>query len=252
MARAYATINNGGYRVKAIAVTRVRLADGKVDKTMGKVRRTKVFTDGQAYEGIQAMKANISSGTGTAANLPSCTGAGKTGTTSGFKDAWFNGMTRGLNTAVWVGYPGRRARSWRTSRSTGAMFGGTAPALIWHDYMLEATKGTNCTDWPQPKTPFVAEPFYGKYSKSAPQREPSKPYDASQSYAARHPARRRPGDPARRRGRLDPEVRHDDEGAGDLRDRARASRPGSTSSPPQKAPATPAAPASSSGGASPG
>ena len=184
MARAYASINNGGYRVKPIAVTRVRLADGTVDKKMGKVRKFKVFTDGEAYEGLQAMQANITAGTGTAANLSNCIGAGKTGTTSGFKDAWFDGMTRGLNTAVWVGYPGSEGKVMDNVPVYGRVFGGTAPALIWHDYMTEATKGTNCEDWPEPKTPFVAEPFFGKLSKSGPSSTgPSAPIDPSQTYA---------------------------------------------------------------------
>jgi membrane peptidoglycan carboxypeptidase len=135
---------------------------------MGKVRKFKVFTDGMTYEAIQAMKGNVNQGTGTAARLNKCVAAGKTGTTSGFKDAWFGGMTRGLNTAVWVGYPGKEGRAMENVPVYGRMFGGTAPALIFKDFMEKATKGTTCSDWPKPKTPFVAQPFFGKLSKSPP------------------------------------------------------------------------------------
>ncbi|MBA2349782.1 MAG: penicillin-binding protein [Solirubrobacterales bacterium] len=186
MARAYATLNNGGSRVKPIAVTRVRFPDGKVDKKMGKVRKFKVFTDGEAYEGIQAMKGNINRGTGTRARLASCEGAGKTGTTSGFKDAWFDGMTRDLNTAVWVGYPGSEGKVMNAVPNWGTMFGGDAPAQIWKDYMTEAVKGTNCSDWPEPKTPFVAEPFFGKYANGgAPggSSDPGQPFNPADAYA---------------------------------------------------------------------
>ncbi|MCW3010998.1 MAG: glycosyl transferase, partial [Solirubrobacterales bacterium] len=168
MARAYASINNGGSRVKPIAVTSVRFPDGKVDKKMGKIRKFKVFTDGMTYEAIQAMKGNVSSGTGTAARLDNCVAAGKTGTTSGFKDAWFGGMTRGLNTAVWVGYPGREGKVMNAVPGYGTMFGGKAPAQIFRDFMNQATKGTTCSDWPKPETPFVAQPFFGKLSQSPP------------------------------------------------------------------------------------
>ena len=157
MARAFATINNGGSRVKPIAVTRVKFPNGTVGRKMGKVRKVKEFTDGVTYEAIQAMKGNVNSGTGTKARLNKCVAAGKTGTTSGFKDAWFAGMTRGLNTAVWVGYPGSEGRVMDNVPFWGRMFGGTAPAAIWKDFMQTATKGTNCKDWPKPKEPFVAK-----------------------------------------------------------------------------------------------
>lgn len=166
MARSYATINNGGKRVRAVSVTKVVFPDGTVDKSLGRVGRVDVFTDGETYEAIQAMKGNVTSGTGTKARLNGCVAAGKTGTTSGFKDAWFNGMTRGLNTTVWVGYPVPREMT--AVPNWGRMFGGTAPASIWNTYMQQAVKGTQCGDWPKPKKPFVAKPFFGKYSRSAP------------------------------------------------------------------------------------
>ncbi len=184
MARAYATVNNGGSRVKAIAVTSVRFKDGKVDKKMGKVTKFKVFTDGETYEGIQAMKGNVGSGTGTAAQVPNCKIAGKTGTTSGFKDAWFDGMSRNLNTAVWVGYPGKEGKVMNAVPGYGTMFGGKAPALIFSDYMKQATKGTNCADWPKPKVPFVSKAVSLKLSKSAPSGGSDRDYGDQSDYYA--------------------------------------------------------------------
>jgi len=184
MARAYATINNGGSRVKPIAVTRVEFPGGRVDRKMGKVRKFKEFTDGVTYEAIQAMKGNVNDGTGTKARLNKCVAAGKTGTTSGFKDAWFAGMTRDVNTAVWVGYPGAEGRAMENVPGWGRMFGGTAPASIWKDFMTVAVKGTNCKDWPKPKTPFKARSFKAKLSKSPPpgSTSPTTQYP-SQNYA---------------------------------------------------------------------
>ncbi len=165
MARAYVTVNDGGYRKKPIAITSVKFPDGHVDKSLGKTQSKKVFTDGQTFQAIQAMKANAQRGTGTRANLGFCPTAGKTGTTSSFKDAWFNGMTSNLNTTVWVGYP--KANIPMTSvPGWGTMFGGDAPAQIWHDFMSSVVNRGTCKDWPQPKEKFRGEPFFGEFTTS--------------------------------------------------------------------------------------
>ncbi len=164
MARAFVTINSGGSRLRPVSITKVVKPDGKVDRSLGEPDRVKVFTDGETHEAILAMEANVKGGTGTAAALPFCTAAGKTGTTSGFKDAWFNGMTPNLNTAVWVGYP-KQNTPMTNVPGWGTMFGGKAPASIWHDFMASAVDRAGCKNgFPLPKTPFVARPFTGKYA----------------------------------------------------------------------------------------
>src|SRR4051812_1645461 len=45
------------------------------------------------------------------------------------------------------------------------MFGGLAPALIWHDFMEVAAKG-RCKEFPKPQQPFEGAPFFGKYAKT--------------------------------------------------------------------------------------
>ncbi len=62
---------------------------------------------------------------------------GKTGTTSNYVDAWFVGWTPELTTAVWVGYP-NRAIPMTTAYDGGPVEGGTYPALIFHDFMVQA------------------------------------------------------------------------------------------------------------------
>ncbi len=165
MARAYTTINDGGWRLKPIAIQRVRFPDGKIDTSLGKTRRTKIFTDGQTREAIKAMEANVRSGTGTAAAVPGCPTAGKTGTTTGFADSWFAGMTSNLTTVVWVGHPGSRIPMTNVA-GWGTMFGGKAPAAIFNSFMSAAADKKTCKAWPEPKEPFVASPFYGRYAKS--------------------------------------------------------------------------------------
>ena len=162
MARAYTTVNNGGYRVRPVAITKVIKPDGSVDTSLGRQERKKVFTDGQTNEAVKAMEANVQRGTGTAAQI-GCPSAGKTGTTSSFTDAWFDGFTTGLNTVVWVGYP-KSTASMTNVPPYGEMFGGTAPALIWHDFMQVASKG-RCNAFPKPSQPFKASPFFGRFAR---------------------------------------------------------------------------------------
>ena len=156
MARAYATIANGGYRMKPIVVSKVTFPDGHVDD-LGKPVRHKVFDDGVTYEATQILEKNVQSGTGTRAQI-GCPAAGKTGTVDNFTDAWFVGYTPRLVTSVWVGHPkdpyplGPNAQ------------GGAIAAPIWGAYMKSA-KGKFCGDFPKPKVPFTPQPFFGKYAR---------------------------------------------------------------------------------------
>jgi penicillin-binding protein 1A len=101
------------------------------------------------------MKTVITSGTGTAANY-GCPAAGKTGTTTNFTDAYFDGFTPQLATAVWVGYPDAT-----TSMPGG--FGGTLAAPIWHDYMAAASNGY-CGDFAPPAVPWHGTAFFGRFA----------------------------------------------------------------------------------------
>jgi penicillin-binding protein 1A len=161
MARAYASIANGGERVKPIAITKVEHPDGKVDE-LGKPKKTKVFSDGVTSKATQILKDNMTQGTGTAAQI-GCPAAGKTGTTDKNTDAWFVGFTPRLTTAVWVGYPNSTRIQMNNLHNGGPVDGGTFPAEIWGDYMKVA-KGGFCGDFEQPTEPFQPQPFFGKYS----------------------------------------------------------------------------------------
>ena len=161
MANAYATLASGGMRNEPKAIKRVVFPDGK-SEDLGKPKRTRVLTDGQAYEVTQILAANVLGGTGTAAQI-GCPAAGKTGTTDEFNDAWFVGYTPHLSTAVWVGYPDAQV-SMEATR-IGSVAGGTWPAMIWHDFMTTA-KGDNCDDFPPPTEPAEFSPFFGKYAST--------------------------------------------------------------------------------------
>jgi penicillin-binding protein 1A len=78
----------------------------------------------------------VAMGTGTAANIGRPQ-AGKTGTATDYKNAWFVGYTPELSTAVWVGY--RDANKPLIGvEGVPKMAGGTIPARIWGAYMKAA------------------------------------------------------------------------------------------------------------------
>jgi penicillin-binding protein 1A len=129
MAAAYGTLANDGVRARPRAIRRVEFPDGRVDRWKPRAKRTLTRRTARAMTEILAE--NVTSGTGGRARI-GCPVAGKTGTTDSYKDAWFAGYTRGLSTAVWVGYstprPMRNVHGIRVA-------GGTFPAEIWGRYM---------------------------------------------------------------------------------------------------------------------
>jgi penicillin-binding protein 1A len=83
-----------------------------------------------ALEMIGMMNSVVMNGTGRRAQLDGIQVAGKTGTTNGYRDAWFVGYTGNFSGAVWMGND--------DYTPTKRMTGGTIPALIWHNVMAYA------------------------------------------------------------------------------------------------------------------
>jgi penicillin-binding protein 1A len=132
MAQAYAPFSNGGFASPAWAIERVRTAGGKVlyDRSVARPARTPVIASPALPQMNQMMRQVLVSGTGTRARVAGYDLAGKTGTTSDYRDAWFVGYTGGFVTAVWVG----RDDNTPMRRVTG----GGAPAAIWQAFMSRA------------------------------------------------------------------------------------------------------------------
>jgi penicillin-binding protein 1A len=165
MADAYATIADGGWRNRPTIITGVEFPDGRKElPARWRVKRTKAFSDAVTYKATQILEDNVKMGTGTHAQTIGCPAAGKTGTTDNNTDAWFVGFTPKLSTAVWVGYPNDRT-SMNGLYHGANLDGGTYPAEIWGTYMSQA-RGSFCGAFPPAKTAFVAQPFYGKYSRN--------------------------------------------------------------------------------------
>jgi penicillin-binding protein 1A len=150
MARAYATLANGGYRLDStkfgnepIAVQSITFRSKDPNKPNQPSPNTPIaqaipwLTNGNAAIEDQMLQGVVQYGTGTAAQLPGWQVAGKTGTTENYGDAWFVGFTPDMVTAVWVGYPNKLIPM-TTEYHGHTVEGGTFPAEIWKAFMEKA------------------------------------------------------------------------------------------------------------------
>jgi len=127
-ASGYSTIANQGIHVEPSAFRIVKDALGNTVLDDRFPQQNEVISAGTAFILTTMLEDVITYGTGANANIGR-PAAGKTGTTSDFKDAWFVGFTPDLVTAVWAGNDeGRMSES----------YGGNIPARIWARYMRAA------------------------------------------------------------------------------------------------------------------
>ena len=120
----------------------------------------------------------VASGTATAAAIPGVVVAGKTGTTTNYGDAWFVGWTPQLTVAVWVGYP-NSTTSMSTLFNGGPVEGGTYPAIIWHDFMIQAIQILAQEEHPNQSSGTSGLVGSGSSSSSSPSSASSSPSSSS-------------------------------------------------------------------------
>ncbi len=122
---AYGAIANGGIAVKPTAVRSTR--DRQGDMVWNTVPNRQQATSPQgAYVLTSLLEGVIQRGTASKAKVLGLQGtvAGKTGTTDGYRDAWFVGYTSDVVIGVWVGFDDERSL-----RLTGSQ----AALPIWMD-----------------------------------------------------------------------------------------------------------------------
>ncbi|HUY72346.1 MAG TPA: transglycosylase domain-containing protein, partial [Gaiellaceae bacterium] len=159
MAAAYATFASGGIYAKPTAIRKVVLPNGKVDKTWNKPQSKRVLSQGVAWKVNQILGENALYGTGAGSGDGVHPNAGKTGTTSNFTDAWFDGYTRDFSTVVWMGYPKGAIPMLDVHGQQVA--GATFPVPIWHLYMDAAEKGLPARQFQTPDH----QPVYTYFTK---------------------------------------------------------------------------------------
>jgi penicillin-binding protein 1A len=101
---AYACIANSGTYVKPKLYTKVVDHDGKVILDNTQAQTKQVIKATTAFLLTSAMEDVVTSGTGASCNFGGTAIAGKTGTTTDYKDVWFSGFTTYYTATAWAGY----------------------------------------------------------------------------------------------------------------------------------------------------
>jgi len=176
MTAAFATISNGGRRIVPTLIDRIqdrygntvfkhdeRICDGCVaDEWRNQPEpliidnRPQVLDPMTAYQITSMLEGVVQRGTGTAAKVLGRPVAGKTGTSSEYKDAWFVGFTPELAVGVYVGYDTPRSMGRRAT-------GGSLAAPIFVAFMKNALREMTPTPFnlPSGMTPVWIDPATG-------------------------------------------------------------------------------------------
>lgn len=147
MTGAYAGILNGGSSVTPYGLVNLRLK-GEQEPLMGSGGGIgeRVINETAARKLIWMMEKVVSQGTGRRAQLPGWQVAGKTGTSTEARDAWFIGFTADYVAGVWMGYD--------DNTPLKGVTGGGLPAEIWHETMARV----HAADTPKPLPMMTPEP----------------------------------------------------------------------------------------------
>ena len=99
----------------------------------------------------QVLTSVVTQGTGRAAALPGRPVAGKTGTASEWRDAWFGGFVPQLAAVVWMGAP--QGQVPMVNVGGIRVTGGSYPARIWSSFMTSALAGQPVVGFAPPAAP---------------------------------------------------------------------------------------------------
>jgi penicillin-binding protein 1A len=148
MAGAYTVFANGGFKATPYPFTQIINSRGDVlyDRRRDAPPAERVLEQSTVAAMNSILVQVPEWGTGKRAKLDGIRTAGKTGTTSAYRDAWFVGFTGNYAAAVWFGNDGYTP----TRRLTG----GILPAMAWKQFMTFAHQGVELK-----AIPFVDPPF---------------------------------------------------------------------------------------------
>jgi penicillin-binding protein 1A len=142
MVSGYSTIANGGVYTAPTAIRYVTDRFGSVVLDNRYPQRHVAMSSGAAYIMTTLMQGVITEGTGYPNAIIGRPAAGKTGTTSSFRDAWFVGFVPQLAAAVWVGNDDYTPMY--------ESYGGNVPARTWARFMKTALVGVKVEDFAAP------------------------------------------------------------------------------------------------------
>lgn len=147
LASAYGVFANRGVYTPPISIIKIIDRNGKVLEQSTLQEKT-VISEKTAYILTDLLKGVITRGSGSAANINRPV-AGKTGTTSDYKDAWFVGYTPDLVTSVWIGND--------SDGTLRGITGADTPAEIWAAFMRKATANIPSKDFIRPQGLVINE-----------------------------------------------------------------------------------------------
>lgn len=101
---AFAAIANKGQYIKPKFYSHIEGPDGEIIIDNRTPVTTRVVKESSAFLLTSAMTDVVTKGTGTLISLDNMPVAGKTGTTSDYKDIWFSGYTPYYTCSIWGGY----------------------------------------------------------------------------------------------------------------------------------------------------
>lgn len=158
MATAYATFASNGVRHETHSIESITKDGEEVYKADTEGER--VFDKAVAAETTYALSQVVNGGSGSYAQNLGRPAAGKTGTSTSNKSAWFSGYTPQLATSV-VLYREVDGKSVPIGPygGRGEVTGGSFPIQVWTDYMKAALEGTEVEKFPKRGTlPEVKKP----------------------------------------------------------------------------------------------
>mgnify|MGYP001578777783 CR=1 FL=1 len=133
LALSFDVFASGGMKVKPIAIKYIIDSKGRVLES-SEPEAEEVISPQTAFLITSMMEDVVKYGTGWRAKALGRPVAGKTGTTNGYRDAWFVGYTTDLVSAVWVGFD--------DTRPLGPMeTGARAASPIWVSFMKNVSDG---------------------------------------------------------------------------------------------------------------
>ena len=130
---AYVPFANGGIGVQPQIISKVKTATGKLLYQRKGASNGRVVAPAHVAMMNAMLEETLSTGTARKAELPGWQGAGKTGTSQDFRDAWFVGYTSHLISGVWLGND--------DNSPTKKVSGGNLPVEIWSRFMKSAHQG---------------------------------------------------------------------------------------------------------------
>jgi penicillin-binding protein 1A len=153
MTGAYAGILNGGSSVHPYGLLELRIQGDDVS-LMGQEggMGERVISESAARQLTYMMTQVIERGTGRRARVEGHEAAGKTGTTSDYRDAWFIGFTADYVVGVWMGNDDNKPLTGVT--------GGGLPAEIWHEVVTRIAADLPPTPLPMIRPEDMPAPEY--------------------------------------------------------------------------------------------